>query len=162
TGTNKKDIARMAEFANTALKGAELTEEQRAKIRRDLAELSRDIEPLIPSVGAAVSCSFLTGQGYEGYGYDWSESPGLDSSKPLTILDHLGGSPLVAIAARLHHSPERLQIARKWLGKVPGYLDEFLVPHLEAEQKEKYQAVTKIAFPLLERLGKTTETMLVP
>ena len=162
TGTSKKDLARMAEYVTAALKNVDLTTEQRAKIRNDMADLVKDIEPYFPVIGASASCSFLTGQGYEGYSYDWTEGSPLDSSKPLSILDHMGGSPLLAIATRGRRAAEGSPTTEKWIKKVPGYLDEFLVPKLDAEQKEKYQQIAKIALPILERLGKTTTTMLSP
>jgi hypothetical protein len=161
-GTNKKDIARMADFAAAALKNLDLSAEQRAKIQKDLGDLAKDIEPYIPNIGASVSCSYLTGHGYEGYSYDWTELTQYDASKPLTLLNHVGGSPLLAFVGRGRQSPEGFQTLRKWLKKVPGYVDEFVLPRLGEDAKEQYQRIAKLALPILERLGNATETMLIP
>ena len=44
-----------------------------------------------------MSLAFLTDRGVEGYMYDWGEQPGLDASQPLGLLEHVGGSPILAV-----------------------------------------------------------------
>src|SRR5262249_47612054 len=44
----------------------------------------------------------------------------------------------------------------------PGYVDEFVLPRLGEDAKEQYQRISKLALPILERLGNATETMLIP
>jgi hypothetical protein len=148
--------------ANEMLKWTDLTNEQRERIRKDLGELAKDIDSPVSAIGPTVSCSFLTERGIEAFTYNSSESTRLDGTKPLSLLDHVGGSPLVAVVGRSRYTAERFQMVQKWLKKMPGYVDDFLVPRLEGDQKELVQRTAKIAGPLLERLGKATETMLLP
>jgi hypothetical protein len=162
TGTGKQDIQNVVEMVLGALKRSNLSEEQITKIRKDLPELAKDIEPFVPTTGASVSCSFLTDRGSESFTYDWSQYPNQDASQPLTLLNHVGGSPLFAMIGRNKQTREMAEVAHKWIRKIPSYLDALLVPQLEADQKEKYQQIVKIAFPLVERWLKASETMLMP
>jgi hypothetical protein len=50
----------------------------------------------------------------------------------------------------------------KWIKVANGYFTDFGVPKLDDGQKEIYDKVTKIAFPLLKQLDDTTRTLLLP
>ena len=52
------------------------------------------------NVGAEMSFSFLSERGYEGYAYNYGKHPDAVGAKPLTLLDHLGGAPLLAAVGR--------------------------------------------------------------
>lgn len=86
----------------------------------------------------------------------------VDGSQPLSILNHVGGAPLLAIAGRGKHSPEDYDLLVKWIKKGYGYFDEFGVPQMESEHQAHYQAIRDFALPLLERLDKTNRDLLIP
>jgi hypothetical protein len=161
-GDNARQIDQMLAMLDQALPQAELTEDQERRIRRDAAALAEDVKRAMPKPGAMMSFSFLSGQGYEGYRYDWSEQPGLDGSKPLGILAHLGGNPILALAGRGKSSPEDYDLLVKWLGVAYGYFEEFAVPTMDADDREKFDEFKKAAAPLVRRLGTVTREMLIP
>jgi hypothetical protein len=160
--TTRRDIDDLVEQVQEGLKATGLTPEQQARIQKDLKALAEDLKRFVGEPGAKMSFSFLTQRGQESYSHDWSEQLNVDATQPLTLLEHVGGSPVLAVVGRSKPSPEPYQLLVKWLKVIPSYLDEFVVPHLEAEQKAQYQKALKAFQPLLSRLDETTSKMLLP
>jgi hypothetical protein len=161
-GTNRKDIDQIVGLANQLLPMAKLPEGQIERIKKDVANLAKDIKRFVAEPGAAMSFTFWTDRGYEGYSYDWSEPGPIDSSKPLSILHHVGGFPVLAVAGRSTYSPENYQLFEKWVKTLDQYIQDLVVPKLEGEQKEQFEKISKIVRPLLKRLNTTTRTLLLP
>ncbi len=93
------------DLARAALARADLTEAQRKDLLKMLTDLRAGVANVEADAGAEMDFSFLTDRGYEGYGYDYGKHGGVDASKPLTLLNHLGGSPLLAVVGRVKVSP---------------------------------------------------------
>jgi hypothetical protein len=161
-GTKKKDVDDWIATANKYLNDAGLPEEVRARARKDLKELAKDVKSLIPEIGASLSFSFLTDRGQESYSFEWGEHPSVDSSKPLSLLGHCGGNPILALVGRSKYTPQNYRLLVKWLKVAYGYVDEFVIPRLDDDKREQYERFSKIAFPLLQRLDRTTAERLLP
>ncbi|TMQ34062.1 MAG: hypothetical protein E6K70_09710, partial [Planctomycetota bacterium] len=161
-GTTPKDIDNAAAEAKKYLEKAEIPDGVREKLIKDLGELARDIKSFIHEKGALMSFAFLSDQGQESYTYDWSHNPSKDGSKPLTLLDHVGGAPLLAVVGRSTYKPENYQLLVKWVKKANSYFEELVLPLAGEAEKGKYEQFTKIFYPLLQRLDKATSTMLLP
>lgn len=159
---NKRDVDGWVHMAEEWLKNADLPADKKARIKKDLAEFAKEVKDSIPEAGAALTFGFLTNRGTEGYQYDWGEHPAVDGSKPLTLLDHVGGSPIFAAVARAKYSPDAYPKLVKWLRTGWMYVDDFVVPQLDDTQKEQYQKIMKVATPLLKRLDETTGQLLLP
>lgn len=160
--TNARDIDAMADMAGQYLKKADLPSDVRDRLQKDLDELARDAKTYFPKSGAHLGFSFTSPRGWESYSYDWSERPARDGSRPLTLLDHIGGTPLFAVVNRVSYDPESYRRVVKWIKKANDYFDELAVPKLEDEQKEQYKQFAKLAFPLLKRFDDITDKMLLP
>jgi hypothetical protein len=78
------------------------------------------------------------------------------------LLNHLGGSPLLAAVMRGKHSPEQYQLLVKWMKVALGYVDELLVPKLDESKKKEYEKWSAALRPLAKRLDEITATKLVP
>ena len=87
---NLQNLGAMAEVGMQALDKLELTEDQKARVAKDLSELTEQAKTFKVKFGGAISFAFLTERGTEGYTYDWMTS-NLDASKPLTLLNHFQG-----------------------------------------------------------------------
>jgi hypothetical protein len=161
-GTKKKDVDEWITTANKYLDDAGLPDEVRSRAHKDLKELAQDVKALIPEVGASLGFSFLTDRGQESYSFEWGEHPGVDASKPLSLLDHCGGNPILAAVGRSKYTLENYRLVAKWLKVAYGYVEEFVVPRLDDDKKEQYERFSKIAFPLLRRLDSTTSQRLLP
>jgi hypothetical protein len=157
-----KDVDGWMEFANQALSRLELPADKSGQIKKDMEALSKEVKALIPDSGAGLSFSFLTSRGQESYSYDWGQHPDLDSSKPLTILDHVGGSPLLVAVGRSKYAPEKYQMLVKWIKVAYGHFEAIGVPQLPPDQREKYQQIAEAAKPALRRLDEATAKLLLP
>jgi hypothetical protein len=159
--TNPSDIDGMLEMARRFLPDS-LTDQQKAQIRKDLADLGKDIKTFLPQPGPVLSFSFLTGHGYESYTYDWGKYARRDGSKPLTLLRHAGGNPLLVTVERSKVSGQQYRMMVKWIKVGYRYFEEYGVPHLGEGVQEKYQEAAKAFKPLLKRLDQVTSKMLLP
>jgi hypothetical protein len=159
---NKRDLYNYLNLANSWIPKADLTDEQKARLKKDLANFVKVAEKHLPEVGAQTSFGFITARGTEGFVYDWSQNPSADASKPLTLLNHVGGDPLIAVVARGKSSPNDYAEMVQWLKVIYGWAEELALPKLPDDQKDKYKQVFKAIQPLLKRLDEATGKMLVP
>ena len=160
--TSKKDMDGLADMAQEFLKKADLPAAQIAKIHKDLLELSKDFQQFMPELGASVEVSYLNGRGHETFGYDWGKYPTLEASRPLGLLNHVGGSPILAIVGRQKYSPENYKKFVGWIKTAHKYFEEIVPQKLDENQKGQYEQVTKMLFPLLARLETVTGTLFLP
>jgi hypothetical protein len=109
-----------------------------------------------------MSFSFLTPRGYESFSYNWTENLTLDDSKPLSLLNHLGGSPVLAFVGRTKYKPEEYDLLVKWLRKGYDYFEEFGLPQAPPEEQEKFRQAAALAIPLLKRVSEATRNDLIP
>jgi hypothetical protein len=159
---SREDIDNMAVLAGQALGAAGIPEEKRKPIEKDLTALAGDLKKNLPSAGASVAFSFLSERGYEGFDYNHGDFPEMDASKPLTLLEHVGGDPILAVVGRSKGALESYQTMSKWLKVAFGHAEPLLVEKLDNDQKEKYEQVRKLFLPLLKQLDEVTGKMLLP
>jgi hypothetical protein len=157
-----KDFESVLELARAGLGAAEIPEARRKQIVKDLEALVRELGKETATPGAEVGFSYLTKRGFETFDYDYTKESRYDDSKPLTLLDHLGSTPIFAALAREKPSPEEYATLVKWIKVFYGHADAVLKDKLTGDQKEMYQKITKEAIPLLERLDEITGKQLIP
>ncbi len=157
-----EQIDDLVELVEKVLPAAHLSNEQNERIQKDVAGMADDIKAMIPESGAAVSISFLTDRGLEGYQYDWSEHGRIDGSKSLSLLEHVGGNPLLAVVARAKMQTEDYELLVKWIGTAYGYVDDLLLPNMPESEREKARKFLKDAVPLFQRLDKANREFLIP
>jgi hypothetical protein len=162
TGLNKSDIRQGLTQAADHLSALGLPDETQEKIKNDLKSLAEDVTKFIPEPGARMSFAFMTERGLESFDYDWGTRRGDDGSKPLTILEHVGGDPAVVVACRRSITGEGYAFVAKWLQKLTGYAEDIGLPFLDEEKRDQYQRVTKAVFPLLKRFDEATSKQLIP
>jgi hypothetical protein len=161
-GWTSKDVDNLLAFAREALAVADIPEAKKKQITRDLEALSRDLLKEAPTYGPEVSFAYLTGRGTESWSYDYTKEQELDGSKPLTLLNHLGGNPLLAAVSRQKSNPESYKQLVAVLKKFYGHAEDILLAKLEKEPREVYEKYSKEVFPFLKRLDEITGTMLLP
>jgi hypothetical protein len=161
-GTTATDIDQLVAQADTALQSADLSQEQKNRIRKDLAALAKDVKTLLPIPGPLFALSYLTDRGLEGFSYDGNQYPGLDGSKPLTLLNHVGGSPLLAVVGNRQHLVEGYQLVAKWVRVADRYFDDLVVPKLNADQQGLAEQVAGVVRPAATKLDKITSQLFLP
>jgi hypothetical protein len=146
------------------LKAADLPEASVKKIRADLDSMSDGLAKIVPEAGASVSFSFMTPRGTEAYDYDYTNFPsyGLDSSKPLSLLEHAGGQPIFFYAARSKSDPDAYKSFSKRIPVIYEHVEEAVLTKLDDDQKELYKTIKGKVVPLLQRLDRITGDLLLP
>ncbi len=140
----------------------DLPEEDQARIRSDAASLAADLKPWLPKPGAKMGFSYLTATGCESYFYDWGPNPQADPSRPLGLLAHVGGDPLVACIARGKDQRRAYDLLAKAAAVGHYYFNKYALPKMKSDEQEKYQKFESAALPLCKRFDAATRKFLLP
>ncbi len=159
---SREDIDSLAVTAGHALDAAGVPADKRKPIETDIAALAADLKKNLPSVGAALGFSFLSERGYESYEYNHGDFPELDGSKPLTLLNHVGGDPILAAVGRSKGTLEQYRTFSKWIKIAYGHAEPLVLEKLDKEPRAKYEQIRDAALPLLTRFNEVTSNMLLP
>jgi hypothetical protein len=141
---------------------ADLGPPLRDRILNDLAEFADDIKGAIPKPGAHLQFAYLGDKGFEGYIYNWTENLSQDASKPLSLLNHVGGDPIAFSVNRTKQSPQSYETFTKWIQRLFGYGDDFARGTLAGDDLELYDRVMNEMLPLVKRLDAANRDMLIP
>jgi hypothetical protein len=141
---------------------ADLGEEKTERILGDAQLFVEDVKAMFPQMGAELAFSFLGDQGVETYDYKWGEHPQIDGSKPLSLLEHVGGNPIFGIVSRGKVDVTDYEMITKWLSVGWKYFNEYAVPQMKDDEREKFAAYAKDLMPLVERLDKATRESMIP
>jgi len=159
---NAKTIDDLRDFLDKMIPMAHFSEAQNNQIAKDVGSLAVDLKNMLPKLGSIMAFDFLTDKGYEGYQYNWGTHPRMDGSKPLGLLSHMDGNPILGIVGRRKVSAEHYDNLVKW-GKVGWkYMEELALPRLPEENRAKAQAFLTDLKPLLARLDTATRDMWLP
>jgi hypothetical protein len=145
-----------------ALLPEDLDENLRKRIQADTVEFGEDLKQSIAEPGAALTLAYITDSGFEGYSYSWTQHLGLDGSQPLTLLDHVGGDPILFLLARAPCSVRDYDTLAKWVTKLHDYVEQFAVAEMDESQRARFEQVKRKMVPQLARLDKANRNMLLP
>lgn len=159
---NEKNIDDLRDFLGQMVPLAHFPQDKNSQIIQDLGSLSADIKNAMPKMGAIMAFDFLTDNGYEGYQYNWGTHPNMDGSKPLSLLSHVDGNPILGIVGRRKVSVEQYDGMVKWGQIAWKYMEELALPMVPAEERAKAQTLLTDLKPLLGRLNTAVRDMWIP
>lgn len=159
---SKEDVDNLVVLAGQALDAVGLPEVKSKAILKDVSGLAGEFKKAITPPGASLSFSYRSERGSESYEYQYGEFPDRDSSKNLTLLNHLGGDPILASVGRSKGTLEQYQAMSKWLKIAFGHAESLLLERIGEQEKQQYEQVGKLVFPLLKRFDDITGKMLLP
>jgi hypothetical protein len=159
---NAQQIDDLRDFLTQILPLANLPDEQSEKIEKDLGSLADDLKSTLPKLGAIMAFEFMTPSGLEGYRYNWGDHFKLVSTEPLSLLNHVGGNPLLGVISRSKVSIKDYDTFAKWVTVGGKYVEELLLPNIPDEERGKAQAFFKDLTPLLKRLNAAVRDKLLP
>ena len=157
--TTPEDVRHIFKELNEALGESPLSEGLKSKIGKDLDEMGKEAAAAVPSPGAYMGFEFLTSRGTEGYSYFFG--PGSKDTKPLTVIDQVGGNPLVMIAGRCGDIAAHYKNTVKWLTVFYGHAME-AAEELAPGQAGMVKGPIETAMPFLKKFDELTGTMLFP
>jgi hypothetical protein len=160
TGTTAEDVMGYGDLLKVWLEQADLPDDLRKAIEKDADALLRSVAKDLPKPGATTSFSFRTARGWETYAYDYTP-PAAGAARPLTLLNHLGGDPLMAAVWRSGTTVDDYRAAVKWAKIIAGHVEKVvLVKAPDAE--ETIKTVRKEIYPVLQELSDVTERFWLP
>ncbi|MSR31674.1 MAG: hypothetical protein EXR99_09230 [Gemmataceae bacterium] len=161
---NPDDTKEMFDSIKGMLNKAELPKELGDKVRKDVSEFLEEASRFIPKAGHDLTVASMNDKGYEFVNYNYSASPGLDGSKPLGILQQLGGSPILAFTCRgsAIEGEKQIRFISKWVGVGYGYGKEFGLPNLPPDQRDFIDPLLKQVEPLFKEFSRNTLEGLIP
>jgi hypothetical protein len=151
---SKRDFEPLVAAAGVAMNEADAGENAAKEVTTWLDGLTEEYVKRLPKLGAWLSFSFMTPNGYEGYTWFWSDRFPLDGSKPLTTLEHAGGNPLAVAVSRMKSDPTLLPMLRKACTEGWALLAKYATPEMDEEDLAKFDAVSEKLLPLADELAK--------
>ena len=80
----------------------------------------------------------------------------------MTILDHVGGAPLGALAVRVGDGTSGYKTLVKWLKVIYGHAEAVLGELAGEAQQQQFQTAMQLIQPHLKKFDEITATMLLP
>jgi hypothetical protein len=132
-------------------------------LEEDLEWLDSEIGQHVPEFKGYTSYSYLIDEGQEGWIQRRSRAVLLDGSKPLAILDHLGGEPMIFLAQRHQFHPEWFGSARKIVKKMRNYLEGLAESEaLSANDAQRLSILLDDQWPNLEQIANAWQDKFLP
>jgi hypothetical protein len=161
-GSVERQIDELLGMAQQLIPLAELETQVEQELLGDVQKLGEEMKQHLPTPGAVASFSFLNGRGYEGYSYNYGENTTIDASQNLSILQHVGGNPILAIAGRSKYSPECYDALAGWVGRGLYYYEKIGLPQMGENERQMYEQMRDEVLPLLKQLGDITRDKTMP
>ncbi|MDB5312575.1 MAG: hypothetical protein JWO38_6777 [Gemmataceae bacterium] len=160
TATTPEDITGWADLAKAAAQKADLPDADQKALEKDIDALAQAIARGLTKPGAAVNFSVRTARGWETFDYDYT-TPGPGEPRPLTLLNHLGGDPLLAAVWRSGTTVEDYRAFAKWVAVFAGHAETIALAKVP-DAEETIKTVRKEVVPLVKQLGDVTEKLWLP
>lgn len=159
--TTAEDIQGYVDLAQGLLDQAMLPDDLSKAVMKDVKALAKEYTSTLVKPGAVVLYSFRTGRGWETFSYDYTPTAGPPQTKPLTLLNHVGGAPLIAAVWRSGTTIEDYRNAVKWIS-VFGDHGVKIISNKAPEAAPVVEMVQKDIFPLLKEMSGITEKLWFP
>lgn len=157
----RSDAQRLVDGVFELLPTSEMPKGLAAKLRADAKTFVSELTFRKPT--ASLSYSFETSKGIESFSYSDPAASKLDCSLPLSLLKRRTSKTIVAAATRPKKGlAQEYAWSVKWLNVAYGYVEEFGVPQLDAEQRKEYQKLMAVIQPFFTSLHAATRDHLIP
>jgi len=160
--TTPEDITALVDMAKGGLDKLPLTEKRRAAIDKDLKRLTTEVTATLPKPGASMSFAFLTDRGQESYTYRYGISSASTTPKPLAILDHLGGTPLIAVAGPISDPTPGYRHLVTWLKIIYGHADGAAKELAPEQFYQQFHDGMEMVLPFLKKFDDITGNQFMP
>jgi hypothetical protein len=158
----ERTIEDLAGMAEDALRAAEVSEEERQQLLTDIRGLGNEMKKYVPAPSEVSGVTYLTSRGMEGFRYQSGVQPMWDSSKAITLLEHVGGNPLAFVATRAQENPEDYSEAVEWVKRIGAQVETIVKSKVEPDQWAQYQQYRDRGVALLERLDRANREHFIP
>jgi len=158
----RRSVDDLTGLAEVGLHALDLGTDRRQQILADVRGLAENLSAYLPEPAAISAVSFLTQRGAESFQYRTGTLPAYDSSVPLTILDHVGGSPLLFIASHSKQTVEQYDQTVSCVQRVALDAEELVKQKTPPEEWQEFEKLRPRIVDLLTRWSTTTRDQLFP
>jgi len=144
------------------LKTAPISEEQQATLREDMRGFADAIVKYFPQAGETSAINFLTARGYEAFAYGKGTRPGADSSRPLEILNHVGGNPLLIVATHAGDTIEDYSLAVDWVKRLAVHVEKIAEQQSPPAEWAEYLKHRERGLAILRRIDRANREQIIP
>jgi hypothetical protein len=159
--TTADDITNLLDMAKTGLDKLPIPEKRREAIDKDLKQMAQAMLAGLAKPGAGLAFTFLSDRGQETYSYDYGSNPHAVTPKPLTIIDHLGGSPLIAVAGAIGDPTPGYRELVKWIKVIYGHA-EAMAKEMFPDHWQQAEQGLGMVLPFLKKFDEITGTQFLP
>lgn len=156
----QKDVQLAFAHASKQLDKTDLSQSEKDQILSDMKELGKQLKSVLPIPGAISSVSYMTATGQEQYTFSWVV--GGPGEQPLELLNHVGGSPILAIVSVCPLDVEFYDAAAHWANVGWGYFEKYGLPNLPEDKKAEVQDAIKLFGPTVMAFHETTREKFLP
>ena len=160
-GTKPEQIDSLVTMAKDGLDKLPLPENRRTAIDKDLKKMADEVKATLPKPGGGLGFAFLSDRGQESYSYNYSVYPNGVTPKRLGILEHLGGSPLIAVAGRVGDPTPGYKMLAKWIKTIYGHADAVASDLAPAVQQSFQQGLDMVG-PFIKKFDDITGNQFLP
>jgi hypothetical protein len=157
-----EDIEQLAESSDTIADLADLPEGAAEEARKILGKVAAGYKKRLPVPGPWTAFSFMSQQGYEGYAWNWTKNLPFDGSKRLELLEHTGGAPLAAAAARVKPDMAQFEDFVSWADMGWSFFRTYVCPKADEEAREKIEEVDEHLGPVARKFVGILRTKILP
>jgi hypothetical protein len=122
-------------------------------VKKWLDELNTEYVKQLPEPGPWLSYSFMTPTGYEGYAWSWFKNIPLDGEKPLSLLEHAGGTPIAVAVTRFTSNPDLAMAMGQLVRDGWDIFATYAVPEMSDDEQEKFDTFSEKFLPLAGELA---------
>lgn len=133
-------------------------------VESDIAKMSQEIETPDANFGANAYFSYRIPGGYETFDLNWTKQTTYDGSQPLTVLDHVGGSPLFFGAGRMQVTGAWYDRTSFWVARITEHVERLTLSMapIDDASKAEYAKVRAEIDQIARRFDEITRTNLLP
>ena len=158
--TTPEDVLAFGELAKAGLDQAPIPDDLRKPLEKDIEGVLKAIAKGLKKPSAAMAFSVRTASGWETFDYDYT-APDAAPQKPLTLLDHLGGNPLMAVVWRSGTTVDDYKAFAKWVATFAGHAEKIALA-MAPESEPFVESYRKNLVPLFQELSGITEKLWLP
>ena len=139
-----------------------LSPEAQEKIGDDITDLAETKSEGLDTSNTAFS--FLSARGIEGYNYHWAGNSELDGSKPLTLLENVGGKPLAYSVSRVKDEAGTYKEAAAQIAGTVEYLEANVIAEMTNNPGvgQLLNTVLEVIKPLATEFDRITREQYLP
>lgn len=162
TSQSADDFQQVKEMIAMLTAAGKLPEEASPAVEELIESAADGYASRLPIPGVYLACSRLTDNGYAGEVWNWSQNLPWNGSQKLDLLEHVGGSPVAAIAFRTETDPEAFESAVAWLSSLSELADKHLAGMADEDAQEGFKAFQEHILPLGSDLAETVRSKFLP